>query len=82
VVAEEERKTRESGTGVAETAGRWHLALEPLGVKFLISTGRESCVYLGSMSRDVHSCTHRLRSTPPSPLIWAQIFELLLIQDK
>jgi hypothetical protein len=32
VVAEEERKMGESGTGVAETVGRWHLALEPLGV--------------------------------------------------
>ncbi len=32
VVAEEERKRRELGTGVAGTVGRWHLALEPLSV--------------------------------------------------
>jgi hypothetical protein len=31
---------------------------------------------LGSMSRDVHNCTHWLRpGNPPSPRIWTRIYE-------
>jgi hypothetical protein len=35
---------------------------------------------LGSMSRDVHSCTHcRDPATPPSPRIWTRITRVLLV---
>ncbi len=44
-----------------------------------------SKVYFGSMSRDVHSCTHWLRppQLPPSPRIWTRMTRSLLVsQDR
>jgi hypothetical protein len=58
-----------------------HVPHQRLHVPVLNTDKQWLKIYLGSMSRDVRSCSHwlRPRSPPPLPRIWAHIREALLV---